>query len=114
MDVFDWVSPARDEFTSYPLTSWEPGYKPHEPPRDTAVAGWWPGVYRGEQGDLRAFNTLDLHFQSASQADWRVALERLAAAQKRGVEMTQALLIASLTLATLAALVWKKRDNQTN
>jgi hypothetical protein len=103
-NVFDWIS-GQEKFASYPLAQWTPQWQARHPQDLAGPPGLWPGLYRDSAGELRAFNTLDLHTPAPPTASW----PRMSSSQRHGIPVAAALLLAALTALVLAVLTWRRR-----
>jgi hypothetical protein len=115
-NVFNWAGSGAERFAAYPVGSLEEGqWTPVELARSVAEpqAGLWPGLYRRNDGMLRAVNAPDVPIPPARDTGWRDRLATLAANHGRagpaGFELAPGLLLAALAGLGVAAMLWKRR-----
>lgn len=105
-NVFDWLNEAEPRYTSAAVGTLDPQWTlvannaPGESP-------WWPGVYRGPDGALRAMNSGMIQSGPVLETDWRQRLAHLPGAGRLPLETP--LVLTALALTLLAATTWQGR-----
>jgi hypothetical protein len=108
-NVFDWLGEGGESFISYPVA--ELGLEWNTVP-PVIERGYTPGLYRRDDGALRAVNATDVRFPDSITADWRSALAAAARASLREhgtFSLSPALSILALTSVCVAAATWARR-----
>jgi hypothetical protein len=109
-NVFNWGGAGGEVFASHPVGSLEGDWTPVEnagsvsPPERLL----WPGVYRRNDGTLRAINAPDVPTPAPRDTHWRERLKRLEK-QLGQVDLSPWLALAALVCLCGSALLWKRR-----
>jgi hypothetical protein len=111
-NVFNWLGQGQEHFAAHPLAKFEPGWKPVETsaPNDP-VPGEWPGLYRADEGGLRAYHLTAESKGPPAQTtpDWRDKLRLADGMGTAGYDLSPAIVLLGLAILAAAALTWKRR-----
>ena len=108
-NLLTWTSPTKESFASHPIGELSADWRPVAS-SPVAVAGIWPGIYKREDGALRAFNvspTVD-EKRAVTTPDWPERVRLASGVSSQGVELMPSLLLAALGCMTVAAFTWPK------
>jgi hypothetical protein len=116
-NVLTWAGEGGDAFASGLTGQLGPGWTRVENTGEASEPGLWPGLYRRNDGALRAINSPEVRIELMDAHDWRKELTKTASSrpQVSGTrELAAGMLLATLGLMAVAAATWVRRNGSQN